>query len=87
MCFNLGSSMGCKGTETAAVIDEHATITYGVLDERANRWVGALQAACVTPGDGVMLMLWFIKEIPLNAAGKADRLELAQRLARSSVNG
>jgi len=46
-----------KDPERAAVIDEHATISYGVLDERANRWVGALQAAGVAPGEGVLLML------------------------------
>ncbi|RKP56232.1 long-chain fatty acid--CoA ligase [Cohnella endophytica] len=46
-----------KDPERAAVIDDHAALTYGVLDERANRWVSALQAAGVTPGDGVLLML------------------------------
>ncbi|MFC5468820.1 class I adenylate-forming enzyme family protein [Cohnella suwonensis] len=46
-----------KDPERAAVIDEYATLSYGALNERANRWVGALQAAGVTPGDGVLLML------------------------------
>ncbi|WP_239618256.1 class I adenylate-forming enzyme family protein [Cohnella mopanensis] len=46
-----------KDPERAAVIDEHATLSYGVLNERANRWVGALQAAGVSPGEGILLML------------------------------
>ncbi|MCD9026474.1 class I adenylate-forming enzyme family protein [Cohnella silvisoli] len=46
-----------KDPERAAVIDEYVTLSYGVLNERANRWVGAFQEAGVTPGDGVLLML------------------------------
>lgn len=46
-----------KNPERPAVIDEYAALSYGMLHERANRWVGALRKAGVTPGRGIMLLL------------------------------
>ncbi|MFC5530403.1 class I adenylate-forming enzyme family protein [Cohnella yongneupensis] len=40
-----------------AVVDEAAAITYGELDERANRWVAWLVRCGAAPGDGVLLLL------------------------------
>jgi non-ribosomal peptide synthetase component E (peptide arylation enzyme) len=46
-----------KSPERVAVIDEHVTLSYGVLNESANRWVGALHAASLDSGAGVILLL------------------------------
>lgn len=46
-----------KSPERAAVIDEHATLSYVVLNERANHWVGALHAAGFASGAGVIVLL------------------------------